>query len=516
MTTTAIPVFNAEALALAQRALLGAILLRNTAWSEAAEVFGVREEMFVDQKARLVWRAFERLARSTREPSFSVAAVSQDLLASESKDTLTKAFGSNFASNIPHYLAGVLASATGSVVEPHARLLVNEYKRRELAAYADKLFRKIQTASAEELDEVIASAPAPMDVVSGAVNANQAVRTAAEAFEQMLSGRADGTNLTYRFQWGFPTLRVMAPMISAANLIVVGARLKAGKSTLLSTIAMDVMFPGWREWDVAEVEQIAIPAGALPVVFFTAEMSFEEVLQRMWAMAANVSLTRLQWAIQNNRMDIFRGKEGEALAKWRDALKRAPFYCVDNVSLPSATIDKVRLIASSVLAKIKQEYPQHQPVVIVDYFDLYKPSGYFRSEPERAKRAADQFIEMTRFLGARYGAVVLLAAQLNRNAENRGDRPSAADFAWTDVLLRHAHLGLILHQTDEQKEIAEEVESLRDFLARARGKKERDAIVARMRPIPLTVTAVAARNNPSGWSAVLERDPFSLRIQEAV
>ena len=190
---------------------------------------------------------------------------------------------------------------------------------------------------------------------------------------------------------GFPDLDDMTAGFQPSNLIIIAARPSMGKSSLLSDFALS-----------------AAHKQRQPVVFFSLEMSRNEVVQRFLSSEARVDSQRI-------RRGSLQEQDWTRLSSALGRLAEAPIFIDDsaNITLMEMRAKCRRLKARSGLG-----------LVIVDYLQLMQG-------PRKSENRQQEVSEISRhlkILARELEVPVLCASQLNRGVEYRADkRPMLAD-----------------------------------------------------------------------------------------
>ena len=169
-----------------------------------------------------------------------------------------------------------------------------------------------------------------------------------------------------------------------------------------------------------------------PVLFFSLEMSKEQLVDRLLSIESGVDA----WSLRTgNLTDTDFEKIGEAMG----ALSEAPIYIDDT---PGITVSDLRTIA-------RRENHRHKlGMIIVDYLQLMSGGGRFSSDGNRVQEIS----EISRGLKsiARELDVPLLAAsQLNRSVESRNPQiPQLSDLRESGSLEQDADVVAFIYREE--------------------------------------------------------------------
>ncbi|HET9442866.1 MAG TPA: replicative DNA helicase [Acidimicrobiales bacterium] len=180
--------------------------------------------------------------------------------------------------------------------------------------------------------------------------------------------------------------------LQPSSLVIVGARPGSGKTAFALGAAAH-----------AAVES------HLPVLFFSLEMSHDEVTQRLLSSEAKVDATRLR----NGKLaDADWDKISHAIGR----LSEAPLYIDDN---PNLTVMEMRAKARRLKSRVGK-----LSLIVVDYLQLM--TG--RRSAENRQVEVSEISRGLKILARELETPVVAVSQLSRNLENRADkRPMLAD-----------------------------------------------------------------------------------------
>ena len=211
---------------------------------------------------------------------------------------------------------------------------------------------------------------------------------------------------------GFPDLDDMTAGFQPSNLIIVAARPSMGKSSLMSDFALSA---------AAKQQE--------PVVFFSLEMSRNEVVQRFLSSEARVDSQRI-------RRGSLQEQDWTRLSAALGRLAEAPIFIDDSANI---TLMEMR-------AKCRRLKARHGlGLVIVDYLQLMQG-------PSRSENRQQEVSELSRslkILARELEVPVLCASQLNRGVEYRADkRPLLADLRESGAIEQDSDLVMLLYRDE--------------------------------------------------------------------
>ena len=247
---------------------------------------------------------------------------------------------------------------------------------------------------------------------------------------------------------GFADLDSLTNGLHPGQLVILAARPSLGKSTL----ALDVA-------------RSASIRNGLTSVFFSLEMSRNEILMRLLSAEAQVPLHHM-------RSGSMTDSDWQKLAAKMGAVSDAPLFIDDS---PNLTMMEIR----SKCRRLRQRHDLR--LVIVDYMQLMT-SG---KKVESRQQEVSEFSRSLKLLAKELDVPVIAVSQLNRGPEQRTDkRPMLADLRESGSLEQDADMVILLHRED-----AYERESPR--------AGEADFIVAKHRNGPTAVITVAFQGHYS-------------------
>ncbi len=201
--------------------------------------------------------------------------------------------------------------------------------------------------------------------------------------------------------------------LQPSSLVIVGARPGAGKTSFALGMASH-----------AAVE------AHVPVLFFSLEMSHDEVTQRLLSAEAKVEATRLR----NGRLlDADWNKISHGIGR----LSEAPLYIDDNANL---TVMEIRAKARRLKSRLGG-----LGLVVVDYLQLM--TG--RRSAENRQVEVSEISRGLKILARELEVPVVALSQLSRNLETRADkRPMLADLRESGSLEQDADVVLFLYRDE--------------------------------------------------------------------
>lgn len=243
---------------------------------------------------------------------------------------------------------------------------------------------------------------------------------------------------------GLPQLDRMTSGFRAQQYVVVGARPSQGKTALAMNFAANM----------------AVQNG-IPVGVFSMEMSYQEVVNRLFCSETNVSLQRFRDGFLTDFLSNNYFKELESRS---EKIGKAPIWIDDSPALSIASFK-----ARSRLMRTRFGVQ----AIVVDYLQL------MRSPTKRAQEA--RWLEITeisaslKVVAKELGIPVICCAQLNREAEAREfGKPKLSDLRESGSIEQDADIVLLLWRPERhiQHPKNEDNKSEKNKLAKLLGLKD--------------------------------------------
>ena len=251
-----------------------------------------------------------------------------------------------------------------------------------------------------EVQRLIASAPGSQLNIVG-------VQDAAKTIMEEYSDRKQGKGRALGIPTGYPQIDSTIGGLPVAAMTILGARPSQGKTAIASCISLSALRNG------------------NPVVFFSHEMTANDILQRMACQDAGLSFTHLR----SGRLSA----AGEAkLTAAIERLKRSELYIIDS---GGPTPQDCRNAAMYLINKAKSPKP---PLIVVDYIQLEHTKNLRQNRAEELADISSTWIETAKATGA----AILMLAQLNRQAD--GSQPIMSQLRESGALEQDANVVMLL------------------------------------------------------------------------
>ena len=274
--------------------------------------------------------------------------------------------------------------------------------------------------------------------VDSAINMIQLLRNNRGELTGLASGFTDLDNMTFGFR--------------PSEMIVIAARPSMGKTSLAMNIAENVVLPNKKHQSCG-------------VLFFSLEMSAEQLALRMLCGRAGVNMTKLHDGFISN-------SASEALYSTAKELQSAPLWIDESTNL---TILELRAKARRMCSK------ENIGLIVVDYLQLI--SGDSRIPREQ------QIAEISRGIKAMAKELkipVIVLSQLNRDSEKERRQPKLSDLRESGAIEQDADVVILL-----SKQIASNSEDDGRIQQVDGDVVLRDLVIAKHRNGPIGVVTLA-------------------------
>jgi replicative DNA helicase len=214
---------------------------------------------------------------------------------------------------------------------------------------------------------------------------------------------------------GFYDLDSVVQGFQNSDLIIIAGRPSMGKTALSLNIALNI-----------------IKKYKLPILFFSLEMSKEQIMYRLLSMETNIEQTRLR----SGKLDQ---SEWIKLNKIIKLMSKLPFFIDDTSDL---SINEIR-------SKIKTILFEHNYIglILIDYLQLMQNS---KSNIESRVQELSQITRSLKIIAREFNLPVIALSQLSRNVENRMDKkPILSDLRESGSIEQDADLVLMLSKTNQ-------------------------------------------------------------------
>ena len=364
----------------AEMSLLGAVLIDEEVLAEISEQVTPRD--FYDKRHATIFGAMMRLYE--RHKPVDLLTLTDEL---KKKDELEVLGGSAYLTDLTNYVP------TAAHAEAYADLVAQKAIRRRLIKASSEI-SELGFDEDQDVQELLGKAEQELFAVS-----DQSLKQDLTSIEQILTDSFDRMEELHRnkgalrgIATGYRDLDNMTAGLQRSDLIILAARPAMGKTTFVTNLA----------YNVATIAK-------QPVLFFSLEMSKEQLVDRMLADASGVD----SWNIRTgNLSDDDFAKLSEAMGE----MAEAPIYIDDK---PGLTVLEMRTKAR----RAAHEAPLG--LIIVDYLQLMQGSG--KSDGNRVQEVSE-ISRGLKLIARELNVPVIALSQLSRSVESRSPQiPQLSD-----------------------------------------------------------------------------------------
>ena len=391
-----IPPQNIEA----EMSLLGSILLDSESLVNIADI--VEAEDFYENRHEHVYRAIMQQYEKRRP--IDVLTVSNRL---RDESVLEQAGGSSYLTEL------VNGVPTAAHAAHYAEIVAHKYTLRRLIGAAEDITR-FGFDEATPMHEVLENAERRLFSVY-----QRSLKQDIISLESILADSFDRLDELHKDKGqirgvptGFTDLDNTLAGLQKSDLIILAARPSMGKTSLAMNITQNIA-----------VQQ------KVPVLFFSLEMSKEQLVDRLLAAEADIDA----WALRTGKL---RDEDFERLGHAMGSLSEAPIYIDDT---PSITALEMR-------TKARREAQKHPlGLIVVDYLQLMS-SG---SGTDNRVQEISEISRGLKALGRELNVPVLALSQLSRSVESRTPQiPQLSDLRESGSIEQDADVVLFIYRED--------------------------------------------------------------------
>jgi replicative DNA helicase len=384
----------------AEKCVLGAILIDNPSFNQAAEVVDA-QDFFRDAHRRI----FEKMVGlSERSQPIDPVTLKDELVRTGELDDVGG----------PAYVASLTDGVPRSAnVEYYARIVKEKSTLRRLISSATEVLSRAYEAE-EDADDLLDEAERSIFQIaehrlrSGFVPLSQLVNSGYELIEKLQEHKGLVTGVPS----GFVDLDEMTSGFQKSDLVIVAARPSMGKTSLVLNMALHAASEAGRS-----------------VGIFSLEMAKEQLFMRMLTSEARVDAHRFRGG--------FLGEQDyDRLVAAFARLHEAKVFIDDT---PSVGILEMR-------AKSRRLKMEHGlDMLIVDYLQLMQGRGRF----ENRQQELASISRSLKILAKELQVPILALSQLSRAPESRSDhRPQLSDLRESGALEQDADVVLFIYRED--------------------------------------------------------------------
>ena len=401
----------------AEKSLLGAVLIDEEVLADAAEI--THPSDFYDKNHGLIFAGMMRLFE--KHKPVDLLTLTDEL---KRKDELELVGGSAYLTELTNYVP------TAAHASAYAEMIAQAAVRRRLIKASGDI-SELGYDESTTTQELLEKAEAELFSVS-----DQSTKQDLVSLESILTDSFDRIEELSKnkgslrgVRTGYRDLDNMTAGLQKSDLIILAARPAMGKTTLVTNLA----------YNVATIEKN-------PVLFFSLEMSKEQLVDRMLADASGVD----SWNIRTgNLSDEDFAKLSEAMGE----MAEAPIYIDDT---PGLSVLEMRTKARRIA------HENQLGLIIVDYLQLMQANGNHNGNRVQEVSEISRGLKLI----ARELNVPLIAlSQLSRSVESRTPPiPQLADLRESGSIEQDADIVSFIYRPGYYEPDNPEVQNITDLI----------------------------------------------------
>lgn len=386
----------------AEKSLLGAILIDEETLVDISEHVSPKD--FYDKRHAIIFGGIMRLYE--KHQPVDLLTLTDELKRKKELDAIG---GSVYLTELTNYVP------TAAHAEAYAEIVAQKAIRRRLIKASGEI-AELGYNEDTNVQELLEKAETELFSVSG-----QSLKQDLVSIESILTESFDRIEELHRSKGslrgittGYRDLDNMTAGLQRSDLVVLASRPAMGKTTLVTNLA----------YNVATIAK-------QPVLFFSLEMSKEQLVDRMLADAAGVNA----WNIRTgNLSDNDFSKISEAMGE----MAEAPIYIDDT---PGLSVLEMRTKAR----RASHEAPLG--LVVVDYLQLMQSSSN-RFDNNRVQEVSE-ISRGLKLIARELNVPVIALSQLSRSVESRSPQiPQLADLRESGSIEQDADIVMFIYRED--------------------------------------------------------------------
>ena len=383
----------------AEMSLLGAVLIDEEVIADVSE--HIKPHDFYDRRHGLIYDAMMRLYE--KHKPVDLLTLTEEL---KKKNDIETIGGSAYLTELTNYVP------TAAHAEAYAELVAQKAIRRRLIKASSEI-SELGFDEETSTEELLQQAEQQLFAVS-----DQSLKQDLVSIESILTDSFDRMEELHRnkgalrgVRTGYRDLDNMTAGLQRSDLIILAARPAMGKTTLVTNLA----------YNVATIAK-------QPVLFFSLEMSKEQLVDRMLADASGVDA----WNIRTgNLSDDDFSKLSDAMGE----MAEAPIFIDDT---PGVSVLEMRTKAR------RAAHEQPLGLIIIDYLQLMQGSG--RDNGNRVQEVSE-ISRGLKLLARELNVPVIALSQLSRTVETRSPQiPQLSDLRESGSIEQDADIVMFIYR----------------------------------------------------------------------
>jgi len=384
----------------AEKSLLGAVLIDEETLSDISE--HVTPKDFYEKRHAIIYAAMLRLYE--KHKPVDLLTLTEEL---SRKKEIEIIGGSTYLTELTNYVP------TSAHAEAYAELVAQKAVRRRLIKASGEI-SELGYNEETTTQELLEKAEAELFSVS-----DQSLKQDLVSIESILTDSFDRMEELHKnkgairgVRTGYRDLDSMTAGLQRSDLIILAARPAMGKTTLVTNLA----------YNVATIAK-------QPVLFFSLEMSKEQLVDRMLADASGVDA----WNIRTgNLSDDDFGKLSEAMGE----MAEAPIFIDDT---PGMSVLEIRTKARRAM------HEQPLGLIVIDYLQLMQSSSN-RNDGNRVQEVSE-ISRGLKLIARELNVPVVALSQLSRSVESRSPQiPQLSDLRESGSIEQDADIVMFIYR----------------------------------------------------------------------
>ncbi|MDO4712655.1 MAG: replicative DNA helicase [Candidatus Saccharibacteria bacterium] len=401
----------------AEKSLLGAVLIDEEVLADVTE--HVKPADFYDKNHGLIYAAMLRLFE--KHKPVDLLTLTDEL---KRKSELELIGGSAYLTELTNYVP------TAAHAEAYAEMVAQKAVRRRLIkASAD--ITELGYDESTTTQELLEKAEAELFSVS-----DQSLKQDLVSLESLLTDSFDRIEELHKnkgalrgIRTGYRDLDNMTAGLQKSDLIILAARPAMGKTTLVTNLA----------YNVATIEK-------KPVLFFSLEMSKEQLVDRMLADASGVD----SWNIRTGNLS---GEDFEKLSEAMGEMMEAPIHIDDT---PGLSVLEMRTKAR------RAAHDNELGLIIVDYLQLMQATNNHQGNRVQEVSEISRGLKL---IARELNVPVIALSQLSRSVESRTPPiPQLSDLRESGSIEQDADIVSFIYRPGYYQPDNPEVQNITDLI----------------------------------------------------
>lgn len=375
--------------------VLGTILLDNTVTDKAIE--NITGDMFLSPRNRKIFEAIKKCY--DKNIKVDIVTVINEL--KKIDKTITVSDLSNLTSLVFSSLH----------FDEHIQILKNEYVKRSIINTCNKAILNIETSDPDEIIGLIDKELTELIKVTKGDTIKDTSVIVNELLDEIKNIKAIEGNVV-GLPSGIHSLDKKTTGFHKSDLIIIAARPSMGKTSFALTIASNMAVNFSKN-----------------IVFFSLEMSAEQLLMRVGSILSGVPLHNIRTgSMTPDEYEKFENKLGE-IARQTFIIDDTPYMNINELKSKCRYLKKQNDI----------------DIIFIDYLQLLKGNNKFSREQE-----VSEISRTLKGIAKELNVPVIALSQLNRAVENRVDKkPTLADLRESGAIEQDADLVMFLYRPEK-------------------------------------------------------------------